>query len=176
MEPASADGMPDDVLIVEDDPIIALDFEDTILGFGVKTVRTAGSVARALDMIADRAPDFALLDVGLIREKSFAVAERLDALKIPFVFVTGYGADVRLPAAFADRPTAAEALFDRRAAGGVEAPVRRRRQRLTGDVCRASDRAARYPSFGSSVVDHSATSARSRRVTVICPVAPSILT
>jgi len=104
MNPASADCMPDDVLIVEDDPIIALDFEDTILGFGVKTVRTAGSVARALEMIAARAPDFALLDVGLVREKSFAIAERLQGLKIPFVFVTGYGADVRLPPALADRP------------------------------------------------------------------------
>jgi CheY-like chemotaxis protein len=104
MEPASSDGMPVDVLIVEDDPIIALDFEDTILGFGVKTIRTAGNVARALSMIAERAPDFALLDVGLVREKSFAIAERLDALKIPFVFVTGYGADVRLPAAFAQKP------------------------------------------------------------------------
>jgi CheY-like chemotaxis protein len=107
MNPASADGtaaLPNDVLIVEDDPIIALDFEETILGFGVKTVRTAGGVARALEMIADRAPDFALLDVGLIREKSFAIAERLDALKIPFVFVTGYGAHVRLPAALANKP------------------------------------------------------------------------
>jgi CheY-like chemotaxis protein len=104
MEPAPADGMPDDVLIVEDDPIIALDFEETILGFGVKSVRTAGNVARALDMIADRAPDFALLDVGLTREKSFAIAERLEELKIPFIFITGYGADVRLAAAFADRP------------------------------------------------------------------------
>ena len=104
MEPAFLDGMPDDVLIVEDDPIIAIDFEDTILGFGVKTVRTAASVARALDMIADHPPDFALLDVGLVHEKSFAIAERLDALKIPFAFVTGYGADVSLPPAFADRP------------------------------------------------------------------------
>jgi DNA-binding NtrC family response regulator len=106
MEPAPPDYMPalpDDVLIVEDDPIIALDFEDTILGFGVKTVRTAANVARALEMIAARAPDFALLDVGLVREKSFAIAERLDELKIPFVFVTGYGADVRLPAAFTDK-------------------------------------------------------------------------
>lgn len=107
MKPASADGMaavPNDVLIVEDDPLIALDFEDTILGFGVKTVRTAGSVARALEMIADRVPDFALLDVGLVRERSFAIAERLDALKIPFVFVTGYGAAGTFPAAFARRP------------------------------------------------------------------------
>jgi CheY-like chemotaxis protein len=107
MDPASSDEMrplPADVLIVEDDPIIALDFEDTILGFGVKSVRTAASVARALELIAQRAPDFALLDVGLVREKSIAVAERLAALKIPFVFVTGYGADVRLPAAFVDIP------------------------------------------------------------------------
>jgi CheY-like chemotaxis protein len=104
MEPACFDRKPDDVLIVEDDPIIALDFEETIQGFGVKTVRTAGSVVRALDMIADRAPDFALLDVGLVREKSFAVAAQLDALRIPFVFVTGYGTNVKLPAEFAGWP------------------------------------------------------------------------
>ncbi len=127
MEPASHDAMPGDVLIVEDDPIIALDFEDTILGFGVKTIRTAGNVARALEMIADRAPDFALLDVGLVREKSFAIAERLDALRIPFVFVTGYGAEVRLPPAFADKPRlpkpcssdALQAALKRRADGGA---------------------------------------------------------
>jgi len=106
MKPASprTPALPGDVLLVEDDPIIALDFEDTIVALGVKTVRTAASVARALQMIADRAPDFALLDVGLMREKSFAVAERLDALKIPFAFVTGYSSDVRLPDAFAQRP------------------------------------------------------------------------
>ena len=86
MEPGPADStlaLPDDVLIVEDDAIIALDFEDTILGFGVNSVRSAASVAKALEMIADRAPDFALLDVGLVHEKSFAIAERLDTLKIP---------------------------------------------------------------------------------------------
>src|SRR5437762_14298638 len=93
IEPADSQGLPNDVLIVEDDAIIALDFEDTLLGFGVKVVRTAGSVARALELIADRAPDFALLDVGLASERSFAVAERLQAMQIPFVFITGYRAD-----------------------------------------------------------------------------------
>ncbi|HLJ01594.1 MAG TPA: response regulator [Bradyrhizobium sp.] len=96
--------VPDDVLIVEDDPIIALDFEDTILGFGVKRVRTAATVCRALELIEARIPDFALLDVGLVREKSFAIAERLDALGISFAFVTGYGNGVELPSAFAQRP------------------------------------------------------------------------
>ena len=129
MEPACPDGrsaLPDDVLIVEDDAIIALDFEDTILGFGVKMVRTAASVAKALEMIAGRAPDFALLDVGLVHEKGFAIAERLDTLKIPFVFVTGYGGAGAFPAAFADTPTlpkpcstdALRALLKRRPNGG----------------------------------------------------------
>ena len=129
MEPAP-DGMPNDVLIVEDDPIIALDFEDTILGFGVKTVRTAGSVAKALAMIEQRPPDFALLDVSLIREKSFAVAERLEALKVPYAFVTGYGADALLPAAFSGRQRLAKpystdalrALLTRATDRGASAP------------------------------------------------------
>ena len=96
------------MLIVEDDPIIALDFEHTITGFGVQRVRTASTVAAALLMIAERLPDFALLDVGLIREKSFGVAERLAALKIPFVFVTGYAADVGIPESFSGTPRLAK--------------------------------------------------------------------
>jgi DNA-binding NtrC family response regulator len=128
MQPAFPDGMPNDVLIVEDDPIIALGLEDTILGFGVATVRTAASVARALEMIAERAPDFALLDVGLVREKSFAIAERLEALKIPFVFVTGYGAADTFPARFANKPKltkpcstdALEQVLRRRSGGTAE--------------------------------------------------------
>ena len=123
MEPAAPDGMPNDVLIVEDDPLIALDFEDRILGFGVKTVRATGSVAGALELLADRAPDFALLDVGLVREKSFAIAERLEALKIPFVFITGYGSEVRLPEAFSKKPLLPKPC----PSDALEAALRRRR-------------------------------------------------
>ncbi|MHC2623634.1 CheY-like chemotaxis protein [Bradyrhizobium huanghuaihaiense] len=106
MAPAfsNGSGRPADVLIVEDDPIIAIDFEDRLVGFGVTRVRSVGAVTQALEAIAERAPDFALLDVELIRETSFAIAERLVALKIPFVFVTGYGADARIPPEFAGRP------------------------------------------------------------------------
>jgi DNA-binding NtrC family response regulator len=128
MDPTLSDGMPTDVLIVEDDPIIALDFEDTILGFGVQTVRSAGSVARALEMIAERPPDFALLDVGLVREKSFAIAERLDALGVPFAFVTGYRATGTFPPAFTGKPAlpkpcssdALGAVLKRRSGGTVQ--------------------------------------------------------
>ena len=104
MEPLDSQGMPDDVLIVEDDAIIALDFEDTILEFGVKSVRTAGSVARALELIADRLPDFAMLDIGLASGNSCAVAERLHAMQIPFGFVTGYDGEMVLPQALKGAP------------------------------------------------------------------------
>ena len=79
-------------------------------------------------MIADRAPDFALLDVGLVREKSFAIAERLDALNIPFVFVTGYAADVGLAAAFSDRPRLPKPCSTE----ALEAELKRRCRRRQG--------------------------------------------
>lgn len=96
--------MPNDVLIVEDDAIIALDFEDTLLGFGVTAVRSAGNVVRAMQLIDERAPDFALLDVGLAGGKSFVVAERLHAMQIPFVFITGYSGDIGIPPALKGTP------------------------------------------------------------------------
>ena len=105
MEPADSQGLPNDVLIVEDDAIIALDFEDSLLGFGVKTVRSCGGVVRALKLIEERAPDFALLDVGLAGGNSFAVAEKLQAMRIPFVFITGYGSRAALPPALNGAPT-----------------------------------------------------------------------
>lgn len=96
--------LPADVLIVEDDTLIALDASETIAGFGVPSVRTARDVTAALKLVAERAPDFVLLDVGLIGEKSFAVAEQLALKKIPFVFVTGYSGPAALPAALAHYP------------------------------------------------------------------------
>ncbi|OJU30499.1 MAG: hypothetical protein BGN91_02510 [Nitrobacter sp. 62-13] len=101
---ATPAGVPGDILIVEDDAIIALDFEQTVAEFGVTRVRIASSVAQALVMIAERSPDFALLDIGLSEEKSFAVAKRLAVLKIPFAFVTGYSGDRAFPPEYSGRP------------------------------------------------------------------------
>lgn len=93
----NTDELPKDVLIVEDNMIIALDAESSIVRAGIETVRVAASVAQAMKAIAARPPDFALLDINLGRETSFAVAEHLDALGIPFVFTTGYGEDIAFP-------------------------------------------------------------------------------
>lgn len=93
----SAADLPKDVLIVEDNMIIALDAESSIVHAGIETVRVASSVAHAMKAIATRPPDFALLDINLGRETSFVVAEHLASLGIPFVFTTGYGEDIAFP-------------------------------------------------------------------------------
>ncbi len=96
--------MPGNVLIVEDDGLIALDFEDIVRASGVPVVRVAARVAQALDMIDDSRPDFAFLNVALAGdERSFAIAERLAGYGVPFAFVTGAPARL-LPAAFIGRP------------------------------------------------------------------------
>ncbi len=77
--------------------IIALDAESVLLRAGIESVRVAASVAQALKAISTRAPDFALLDINLGRETSFAVAEQLASLGIRFVFTTGYGEDIAFP-------------------------------------------------------------------------------
>lgn len=101
---ARSGSLPGDVLIVEDDPLIALDLEETLRQFGIGSVRTAASVAAALQAIGHRKPEFALLNVGLGRETTFAVADRLETLAVPYVFLTGYGARTEYASQFAHRP------------------------------------------------------------------------
>lgn len=102
-EPApGADDIPTDILLVEDNLIIALDAEDMLHELGVKAVRMASNVTQAIKHIGDRAPDFALLDVNLGSETSFEIAERLSELGIPFAFATGYGDQHAFPARYAE--------------------------------------------------------------------------
>lgn len=101
---ASAAPVPSSVLLVEDNVIIAWDAEETLKRLGVGLVITASSVSQALAAIEKQLPSFALLDVDLGIETSFAVAEQLMGSRIPFVFVTGYGEQIALPAIFADVP------------------------------------------------------------------------
>jgi CheY-like chemotaxis protein len=101
---ASAAPVPSSVLLVEDNVIIAWDAEETLKSLGVGFVITASSVSQALAAIEKQSPAFALLDVDLGIETSFAVAEQLMGAGIPFAFVTGYGEQIALPAIFADVP------------------------------------------------------------------------
>ena len=99
--PNSGITIPENVLVVEDNTIIAIGLEEMIKDFGVAEVRTAGSVSQALALFDERRPDFAVLDVDLGSETSFAIAERLADAGVPFVFATGYGEKTNYPVRFA---------------------------------------------------------------------------
>ncbi|MET0314990.1 MAG: response regulator [Hansschlegelia sp.] len=79
------------ILLVEDEAMIAMLFEDVLLDSGAIVVGPASGVKTALDAIASEEIHGALLDVNLGGEQSFAVADALQERSIPFVFVTGYG-------------------------------------------------------------------------------------
>lgn len=81
------------VLILEDDPLIALDLQSIVEGEGHEVVDVCPSVAAARARLrAERdfaGLDFALLDVDLLDGKSFEVASDLAARGVPFAFVSG---------------------------------------------------------------------------------------
>lgn len=92
------------VLLVEDEPLIAMMLEDFLDALDRQHAGTADSVAAALPMVAEGALDAAILDVNLRGgEKSFAIADALAAKNIPFVFASGGGGE-DIAAEYRDRP------------------------------------------------------------------------
>jgi CheY-like chemotaxis protein len=85
------------ILLVEDSLIIALDAEDILKRLGARIVATAGTVEAALEAIDSSRPSIAMLDINLGDQTSFAIADRLHELGIPFLFATGYGEQAQLP-------------------------------------------------------------------------------
>ncbi|HEU0070820.1 MAG TPA: response regulator [Alphaproteobacteria bacterium] len=79
------------ILIVEDEAAVSFLVEDMLQDLGCTAVWHASSVKEALDILGDHRPDAAVLDVNLRDELAYPVAEKLDALGIPFIFATGYG-------------------------------------------------------------------------------------
>lgn len=79
------------VLLVEDSMLIALDAEDALTACGIGEVVIAPNVSKALAVMAEALPDFAVLDYNLGDETSEAVARALAEAGVPYCFATGYG-------------------------------------------------------------------------------------
>ena len=93
------------ILIVEDEPLIAMMIEDFLDVLGKSVAGSADTVEGAVAIIADGGVDAAILDVNLRGgEKSFPIAEVLAQTGIPFVFATG-GSHDTVAEQFRDRPT-----------------------------------------------------------------------
>ena len=95
------------ILVVEDEPLIAMMLEDFLETLGHKVHKTCDSVQCAIDAIeksADGDVDVAILDVNLNGETAWPVARKLRERSIPFVIATGGHVDPP-PGEFADVPT-----------------------------------------------------------------------
>lgn len=97
-------GIDDYVLLLEDDPVIALDTAMMLEALGAVRVETALDLEEAAIALDRRLPVFAVLNVGLGGQDSLPVAGRLAQANIPFAFTTGRGHDLHLPDSFAHVP------------------------------------------------------------------------
>ena len=92
------------VLVLEDNFLIAMDMGEILNALGVKSVHIATSVEKAMEIVAAHPVDFAVLDINLGDETSFAVAELLIGRGINFGFTSGYGDLLALPSHLRDSP------------------------------------------------------------------------
>ena len=84
--------MPDkrSILIVEDEPLIAMMLEDFLESLGHQVVATCESLEEALDRVDQGGFDVAIIDVQLKDGKQvWPVADRLAEEGTPFVLATG---------------------------------------------------------------------------------------
>jgi len=89
---ADLPAVPQTVLLVEDNAMIAMNTEALLQDLGVETVHVASNVAQALALIEAERFDFALLDLQLgDGENSIPIASRLVEHGTRIVFATGYG-------------------------------------------------------------------------------------
>ncbi|MCJ8140173.1 response regulator [Falsirhodobacter halotolerans] len=76
------------MLVVEDEPLIAMLMEDYLSDLGYSVIGPARGVSQGLSLLQAEAVDFAVLDVNLAGEVSFPIADALADRGIPFIFAS----------------------------------------------------------------------------------------
>lgn len=92
------------VLVAEDEFLIAMELQATLLDAGYAVLGPAATVATALGLLDQECPGAAVLDVNLGSQRVTPVAEALSVRDIPFVLASAYA-----PADLANEPLLASA-------------------------------------------------------------------
>jgi CRP-like cAMP-binding protein/CheY-like chemotaxis protein len=92
------------ILIAEDNYLMATEVEEFVRGCGYAVAGAAPSVERGLALIAEGAPDGAVLDIDLAGTPSFPMCRALIAKGVPFLFLTAYSPNTIVPAEFSRTP------------------------------------------------------------------------
>src|SRR5438046_4512074 len=91
------------VLVVDDEPLVALDIAQQLSEAGYEIVGPATSVAGAFRLLKEKDCDAVVLDVRLGDETSEGIAQELRTIGKPFVVLSGYSGE-NLKAKFGDAP------------------------------------------------------------------------
>jgi CheY-like chemotaxis protein len=78
------------VMVVEDEPLEAIDYCDRLTEAGAEIVGPFRLVSEALDAVGKQSVDVALLDYALADQNSDKLQAALETRDIPFVVLTGY--------------------------------------------------------------------------------------
>ncbi|UNE47863.1 response regulator [Aquisalinus flavus] len=82
------------ILVVDDEPLIAMEIESTLSQAGFEVAHMAQSVETALAFLQDGVNvDGAVLDANLHDASARPVVDRLQEMGIPLLIVSGYSAD-----------------------------------------------------------------------------------
>ena len=91
------------ILVVEDEPLVAMDLVMELDEVGAKVICVARTLNEALAAAKASEVDLAILDGNLDGDPVDAVASTLAERGVPFCFVSGYGPE-HLPADFRQMP------------------------------------------------------------------------
>jgi PAS domain S-box-containing protein len=89
------------IIVIEDEPLVAMDVESMLTDAGCKIVGAAGTLDDAKALCSNALCDAAVVDANLKGHAVDELAVTLTARNIPFAFVTGYGCEA-LPHGFQD--------------------------------------------------------------------------
>ena len=78
------------ILIVEDEPLIALNLEELLVDAGFNIAAIAGKLEKALALIESGACDAAIIDANLAGVSASPLASALTARGLPFIVLSGY--------------------------------------------------------------------------------------
>ena len=81
------------ILIVEDEPMIAITLQDLLIGAGFQIAGVVGKVENAVTLVESGVCDAAILDANLAGVSASPVASALTARGLPFVVLSGYTAE-----------------------------------------------------------------------------------
>jgi len=86
------EGSQSDVLIIEDEPLIALQIEEIVTSLGHKVVGTAATHSQAVALFDAHRPNLVLADIQLADGSSGidAVNEILGKFEVPVIFITAF--------------------------------------------------------------------------------------